>query len=73
MSIFNKRTLSLILSICLLVIVLGNNVLAKDHKYSNDSDDFEIIQNDYKAIVLKGEYEGDELYATLIKLHMRLP
>ncbi|WHX30765.1 hypothetical protein QNK09_00295 [Brevibacillus agri] len=68
MSIFNKRTLSLILSICLLVIVLGNNVLAKDHKYSNDSDDFEIIQNDYKAIVLKGEYEGDELYATFDKV-----
>ncbi len=59
----SKKFISLILSLSLIFTVISPNIFADDNK-SNEYG-FEVVQNDDHMVTVKGEHDGDELYATL--------
>jgi hypothetical protein len=60
-----KKSISLILSLSLIFTFVSPNIFANNNSAGNNEYGFEVVQNDDHIVTVKGEHNGDELYATL--------
>ncbi|MDO3677315.1 hypothetical protein [Paenibacillus ehimensis] len=68
-----KKSISIILSICMIFTFISGSAIAQSTNNSNSNQEVHVterfklrpVQIDNDKIVVKGEYEGDEAYATI--------